>query len=95
MSRAASTQVSCQLVAEHRLDEDEAVDLAHDLTVGLVRKAYAVVVQDLRKQLFTAEFSILPTLLLSRLTKICEDFQIGAGGFGDRLRDGPRRWPQG
>jgi glucuronate isomerase len=29
-----------KLVAEHRLDEDEAVELAHDLTVGLVRKAY-------------------------------------------------------
>ena len=29
-----------KLVAEHRLDEDEAVELAHELTVGLVRKAY-------------------------------------------------------
>ena len=29
-----------RLVAEHRLDEDEAVDVARDLTVGLVRKAY-------------------------------------------------------
>jgi len=29
-----------QLVAEHRIDEDEAVELAHELTVGLVRKAY-------------------------------------------------------
>jgi glucuronate isomerase len=29
-----------RLVAEHRLDEDEAVELAHELTVGLVRKAY-------------------------------------------------------
>ena len=29
-----------QLVAEHRIDEDEAVDLAQELTVGLVRKAY-------------------------------------------------------
>jgi glucuronate isomerase len=29
-----------RLVAEHRLDEDEAVELAEDLTVGLVRKAY-------------------------------------------------------
>jgi glucuronate isomerase len=28
------------LVAEHRIDEDEAVDLAEELTVGLVRKAY-------------------------------------------------------
>src|ERR1700722_8720629 len=29
-----------RLVAEHRLDEDEAFDLIHQLTVGLVRKAY-------------------------------------------------------
>ena len=29
-----------RLVAEHRLDEDEAFELAQDLTVGLVRKAY-------------------------------------------------------
>jgi glucuronate isomerase len=29
-----------RLVAEHRLDEDEAVEVAHELTVGLVRKAY-------------------------------------------------------
>ncbi len=29
-----------RLVAEHRLDEDEAVELAWDLTVGLVRTAY-------------------------------------------------------
>ncbi len=29
-----------RLVAEHRLDEDEAFDLAQDLTVNLVRKAY-------------------------------------------------------
>jgi glucuronate isomerase len=29
-----------QLVAEHRIDEDEAVELAQELTVGLVRKAY-------------------------------------------------------
>src|SRR5665213_3347051 len=29
-----------RLVAEHRLDEDEAFELAHQLTVGLVRKAY-------------------------------------------------------
>jgi glucuronate isomerase len=28
------------LVAEHRLEEDEAADLARELTVGLVRKAY-------------------------------------------------------
>jgi len=29
-----------RLVAEHRLDEDEAFELAQDLTVNLVRKAY-------------------------------------------------------
>jgi glucuronate isomerase len=29
-----------RLVAEHRLDEDEAVELAHDLAYNLVRKAY-------------------------------------------------------
>jgi len=29
-----------RLVAQHRLDEDEAFDLAHELTVGLVKKAY-------------------------------------------------------
>ena len=29
-----------RLVAEHRLDEDEAFAVANDLTVGLVRKAY-------------------------------------------------------
>jgi glucuronate isomerase len=29
-----------RLVAEHRIDEDEAVELAQELTVGLVRKAY-------------------------------------------------------
>ena len=31
-----------RLVAEHRLDEDEAFELAKELTVGLVRKAYKV-----------------------------------------------------
>ncbi len=29
-----------RLVAEHRLDEDEAAELAHELTNGLVRRAY-------------------------------------------------------
>ena len=28
------------LVAQHRLDEDEAFELAHDLTYSLVKKAY-------------------------------------------------------
>jgi glucuronate isomerase len=29
-----------KLVVEHRLDEDEAFELAHDLTYNLVRSAY-------------------------------------------------------
>lgn len=29
-----------RMVAEHRLDEDEAVEIAHDLTNGLARRAY-------------------------------------------------------
>jgi len=29
-----------RLVAEHRIDEDEALELARELTVGLVRRAY-------------------------------------------------------
>jgi glucuronate isomerase len=29
-----------RLVAEHRLDKDEAHEVAHDLTYGLVKKAY-------------------------------------------------------
>ena len=29
-----------RLVAEHRMDEDEAVEVARDLTVGLVKRAY-------------------------------------------------------
>ncbi|MGA9671250.1 MAG: glucuronate isomerase [Terracidiphilus sp.] len=29
-----------RLVSEHRIDEDEAFELAHDLTYGLVKKAY-------------------------------------------------------
>jgi len=29
-----------KLVAEHRLDEDEALDVAQDLAYGLVKKAY-------------------------------------------------------
>ena len=33
-------RVPGRLVAEHRLDEDEAVEVVQDLTVGLVRKAY-------------------------------------------------------
>jgi glucuronate isomerase len=29
-----------QLVAEHRLEEDEAFEVAYDLAYGLVKKAY-------------------------------------------------------
>jgi glucuronate isomerase len=29
-----------KLVAEHQLGEDEALDVAHDLAYGLVKKAY-------------------------------------------------------
>jgi glucuronate isomerase len=29
-----------KLVSEHRLEEDEAFDLAHELAYGLVKKAY-------------------------------------------------------
>ena len=41
---AVARRVACaflgRLVAEHRLDEDEAFEVVKDLTVGLVRKAY-------------------------------------------------------
>jgi glucuronate isomerase len=40
VARRMDAAFLAQLVAEHRLDEDEAVELAEDLTVGLVRKAY-------------------------------------------------------
>lgn len=40
VARRVDAAFLAQLVAEHRLDEDEAVELAQDLTVGLVRKAY-------------------------------------------------------
>jgi glucuronate isomerase len=29
-----------RLVAEHRIDEDEAAELAQELTYGMVKKAY-------------------------------------------------------
>jgi glucuronate isomerase len=40
VARRSDAAFLARLVAEHRLDEDEAVDLAGELTVGLVRKAY-------------------------------------------------------
>ena len=40
VARRSDAAFLARLVAEHRLDEDEAVELAHELTVGLVRKAY-------------------------------------------------------
>ena len=40
VARRADAAFLAQLVAEHRLDENEALDLAHELTVRLVRKAY-------------------------------------------------------
>jgi glucuronate isomerase len=40
VARRIDASFLARLVAEHRLDEDEALDLAHDLTVGLARKAY-------------------------------------------------------
>ena len=40
VARRTDAAFLAKLVAEHRLDEDEAVELAHDLTVGLVRKSY-------------------------------------------------------
>ena len=40
VARRTDAAFLARLVADYRLDEDEAVDLAHELTVGLVRKAY-------------------------------------------------------
>lgn len=40
VARRSDAAFLARLVAEHRLDEDEAAEVAHDLTVGLVRKAY-------------------------------------------------------
>jgi len=40
VARRMDASFLARLVAEHRIDEDEAVELAHELTVGLVRKAY-------------------------------------------------------
>jgi glucuronate isomerase len=40
VARRVDCAFLARLVAEGRLDEDEAFDLAQKLTVGLVRKAY-------------------------------------------------------
>ena len=40
VARRSDAAFLARLVAEQLLDEDEAVELAHELTVGLVRKAY-------------------------------------------------------
>jgi len=40
VARRTDAAFLARLVAEHRLDEDEAFELAHELTLGLVRKAY-------------------------------------------------------
>lgn len=40
VARRSDAAFLARLVAEHRLEEDEAVELAQELTVGLVRKAY-------------------------------------------------------
>jgi len=40
VARRSDAASLARMVAEHVLEEDEAVELAHDLTVGLVRKAY-------------------------------------------------------
>lgn len=40
VARRSDAAFLARLVAEHRIDEDEAFELAQDLTVNLVRKAY-------------------------------------------------------
>ena len=40
VARRIDSAFLARLVAEHRLDEDEALELAHELTYGLVKKAY-------------------------------------------------------
>jgi glucuronate isomerase len=40
VARRSDAAFLARMVAEHVLDEDEAVELAEELTVGLVRKAY-------------------------------------------------------
>jgi glucuronate isomerase len=40
VARRVDSVFLARLVAEHRLDEDEAIEVIHELTVGLVRRAY-------------------------------------------------------
>ena len=40
VARRIDSAFLARLVAEHRLDEDEAAEVAHDLAYGLVKKAY-------------------------------------------------------
>jgi glucuronate isomerase len=40
VARRVDCSFLAELVAEHRLDEDEALDVAHELAYGLVKKAY-------------------------------------------------------
>jgi glucuronate isomerase len=40
MSRRTECAYLARLVADHRLDLDEAHELAHDLAYGLAKKAY-------------------------------------------------------
>ena len=40
VARRVDCAFLARMVAEHRLDEDEAIEIAYDLTNGLVRRAY-------------------------------------------------------
>jgi glucuronate isomerase len=40
VARRVDSAFLARLVAQHRIDEDEASELAHELTYGLVKKAY-------------------------------------------------------
>lgn len=40
MARRMDCSFLAKLVAEHRLEEEEAAEIAHELTYGLVKKAY-------------------------------------------------------
>jgi glucuronate isomerase len=40
VARRVDSAFLAKMVAEHRMDEDEAFDLAQELTTGLVRRAY-------------------------------------------------------
>jgi glucuronate isomerase len=40
MARRTDCNFLARLVAEHRLEQDEALEVAHDLSYGLVKRAY-------------------------------------------------------